>query len=218
LLPLPDNPYPAHETVEVRVGKTPYVRFDLNDYSVPHTHVRRTLVVIADENTVRILAGNEVVAQHARSYDKAAQVEDPAHLADLVEYKRQARRHRGLDRLSVAAPNTKELMVRLAERGVNLGSATASLLRLFDRYGLQHFESAIAEALEKDAPHPKSIRHILDRQARARGEVPPVPVALPDDPRVRELTIRPHMLNQYDSLGKEENNDANEIEPAHIQP
>jgi hypothetical protein len=28
--------------VAAKVGKTPYVRFDTNDYSVPHTHVRRT--------------------------------------------------------------------------------------------------------------------------------------------------------------------------------
>jgi len=38
---------PADERVAVEVGKTPYVRFDLNDYSVPPTHVRRTLVVVA---------------------------------------------------------------------------------------------------------------------------------------------------------------------------
>ncbi|WP_424271240.1 Mu transposase domain-containing protein, partial [Eudoraea sp.] len=25
------------------IGKTPYIRFDLNDYSVPHTHVRHTV-------------------------------------------------------------------------------------------------------------------------------------------------------------------------------
>jgi hypothetical protein len=36
------------ERLAVKVGKTPYVRFDLNDYSVPHTHVRRTLTVLAD--------------------------------------------------------------------------------------------------------------------------------------------------------------------------
>src|SRR6202046_3995750 len=41
LLPLPDNPAPLLERVAVKVGKTPYVRFDLNDYSVPHIHVRR---------------------------------------------------------------------------------------------------------------------------------------------------------------------------------
>ena len=33
LLPLPDNPAPLLERVVVSVGKTPYVRFDLNDYN-----------------------------------------------------------------------------------------------------------------------------------------------------------------------------------------
>ncbi|KVM60342.1 hypothetical protein WJ60_19395 [Burkholderia ubonensis] len=42
LLTLPDNPYPVEEQLAVKVGKTPYVRFDLNDYTIPHTHVRRT--------------------------------------------------------------------------------------------------------------------------------------------------------------------------------
>ena len=41
LLALPDNPYPLIERVAVKAGKTPYVRFDLNDYSIPHTQVRR---------------------------------------------------------------------------------------------------------------------------------------------------------------------------------
>ena len=44
LLALPDNPAPLLERVTVSVGKTPYVRFDLNDYSIPHTHVRRGAV------------------------------------------------------------------------------------------------------------------------------------------------------------------------------
>jgi transposase len=48
LLPMPDNPAPLLEQVAVSVGKTPYVRFDLNDYSVPHTQVRRVLTVLAD--------------------------------------------------------------------------------------------------------------------------------------------------------------------------
>ena len=47
LLLLPDNPYPVVEQVAVKVGKTPYVRFDQNDYSVPHTHVQRALTVLA---------------------------------------------------------------------------------------------------------------------------------------------------------------------------
>ena len=60
LLPLPDNPAPLLERVAVSVGKTPYVRFDLNDYSVPHTHVRRILTVLADPHEVRIADGADI--------------------------------------------------------------------------------------------------------------------------------------------------------------
>jgi hypothetical protein len=67
LLALLEIEFPTDERQPVQVGKTPYVRFDGNDYSVPHTRVCRTLVVVADPRTVRILDGPEVVASHPRS-------------------------------------------------------------------------------------------------------------------------------------------------------
>ena len=76
LLALPENAFPTEERVEVKVGKTPYVRFDLNDYSVPHTHVLRLLTVMASPLEVRILDGATVIARHPRSYDRGAQIED----------------------------------------------------------------------------------------------------------------------------------------------
>jgi len=72
LLPLPNDAFPCDERVEVAVGKTPYVRFDRNDYSVPHNHVRRTLTVLASPSIVRVLDSNEVIATHERCWDGAA--------------------------------------------------------------------------------------------------------------------------------------------------
>ena len=80
LMAVPDNPYALEERVEVQSGKTPYVRFDLNDYSIPHTHVKRSLTVLANAKRVRILDGMAVLAEHSRSYDKAVQIEDSAHV------------------------------------------------------------------------------------------------------------------------------------------
>ena len=71
-------------SVAVSVGKTPYVRFDLNDYSVPHTHVRRVLTVLADPHEVRVVDGATVLACHPRSYDRDAQIELPGHVEALV--------------------------------------------------------------------------------------------------------------------------------------
>lgn len=65
LLALPAEPFPCQERVDVPSHKTPYVRFDLNDYSIPHTHVRRTLQVVATQERVRVLDGTDVVATHA---------------------------------------------------------------------------------------------------------------------------------------------------------
>src|SRR3954453_11432716 len=80
LLPLPTNPPPLLERVEVSVGKTPYVRFDLNDYSVPHTQVRRGPRGAAPPPGVRVVDGRHLLACHRRSYDKGAQVEVATHL------------------------------------------------------------------------------------------------------------------------------------------
>jgi len=63
LRPLPDNPYPIYERMAVATRKTPYVRFDLNDYSIPHTHVQRTLTLIADPEEVRVLDGHSLLAR-----------------------------------------------------------------------------------------------------------------------------------------------------------
>src|SRR5450432_150902 len=112
LLPLPDNPAPLLERVEVSVGKTPYIRFDLNDYSVPHTHVRRVLTVLADPLEVRVVDGGAVLACHPRSYDRDAQIEQAGHVEALVEQKRAARQHRATDRLVQAVPASQTLLIR----------------------------------------------------------------------------------------------------------
>jgi hypothetical protein len=135
LIALPDNPYPTAEQVDVSIGKTPYARFDGNDYSVPHTQVRRTLTVAACLTRVRLLDGETVIATHARTFDQGRQIEDPAHIADLVAAKRAARTHRGLDRLAQAVPASQDLLRQAAERGTPLTRATAHLVDLLDAYG-----------------------------------------------------------------------------------
>ena len=200
LLALPDNPFPTDEREAVSAAKTPYVRFDRNDYTIPPTHVRRTLTVVASPTEVRVLDGAAVIAAHPRSYDKGEQVEDPAHIAELTAQKRQARQHRGTDRLARAAPNSAELLTRAAERGENLGSVTAALLRLLDHYGAAELEAAISEALAREVPHPNAVRLALQRRREQRDQPPPLPIALPADKRVRDLVVSPHKLDDYDQL------------------
>jgi transposase len=203
LLPLPDAPFPTEERRELGVGKTPYVRFDLNDYSVPHELSRRTVVLLAGPQTLRILHEGTVVAEHRRSFDRGQQIEDPGHIEGLVQAKRQAKEHRGFDRLAAAAPESRELLSQLAQRGCNLGHATVCLLRLLDEFGAERFRGAVREALRRDLPHHHAVRQVLEAGRRAAGLRPAIPVALPDDPRVRNLIVRPHPLESYDALTRD---------------
>jgi len=205
LLALPDNPYPLYECAAVTAHKTPYVRFDLNDYSIPHTHVGRTLTLTADLEQVRILDGPRVVACHPRSFDKGAQVEDPAHVTGLIAEKHTARRHRATNRLVSAAPAVETLLVRAAERGHNLGSITSRLMQLLARYGASELQAATLEALARDVPHPNAVRLVLERRREERREPPPIAVNLPEHVRAKDLPVTSHPLDTYDKLNETPN-------------
>ena len=213
LLALPANPFPTEERSAVSVGKTPYARFDWNDYSIPYTHVRRTLTVLATLDTVRILDGQVLLATHPRSFDRGAQIEVLAHIEGLVAHKRAGRAHRAQDRLHYAAPSAQALFLRAAERGAHLGVLTRGLLALLASHGASALEAAIAAALAEDAAHLGVVRHFIDAHANARGQRPPVAVVLPDDPRVHAINVRPQALSAYDQLTPETTNEHPEDDP-----
>jgi transposase len=197
LLALPADGFPVAERVEVRVGKTPYVRFDHNDYSVPHDQVRRVLTVVATTAEVRVLDAQTEIARHARSWGAKQVVEDPAHIAALVAEKQEAAQARGVDRLLHAVPECRALIEAAAERGHVIGRLVRGLGEELDRYGSARVGAAVHEVLAADAPHLTAVRQVLDRQPGP----PPLGVALPDDARVRDLRVEPHALGTYDRLG-----------------
>jgi hypothetical protein len=156
--------------------------------------------VLADTDRLRIVDGQAIVASHPRSFDRGQQIEEPAHIQALVVWKRQARRHRATDRLAQAAPSSRTLLVRAAESGANLGSITASLVQLLERYGASQLDAAIIEALERDVPHPNAVRLALERRRDDRRQAPPVALTLPAHVQARDKAVRAHSLEIYDQL------------------
>jgi transposase len=208
LLPLPAHPFETDVMRTVVSGKTPYVRFDRNSYSIPHTHVRRPLTLLASPTTVRVIAGAEEIARHGRSYDTGQIIEQAAHVLALVAATRQDNPSSARDRLRLAVPAVATLLERLAARGESLRVHIARLLALLDDYGPQELAAAIAGALERDALGAGAIAHLLETRRRQRGLKPPIPIALPDRPGVRDLDVTPHRLETYDELTRSDPGDA----------
>ncbi len=201
LLPLPEHPFPTDTLRAVSSGKTPYVRFDKNDYSIPHTLIKKPLTLVASESVVRVLDGELEVARHKRSWGVRQQVEDEHHLAALATEKRKARDHRGRNRLFSACHAAQPFLAEVALHGGHLGGTTSRLLRLLDQFGASELDAALAEAHQRGAFAAQSVAHVLDQRRRARGAPVPIEIALSSDPRVQSLVVTPHSLDRYDRLG-----------------
>jgi len=205
LLPLPKLPFETDERVEAHVGKTPYVRFDLNDYSVDPKCVGRTIVVVASLARVRIQDGATTVAHHVRCWDRGQQIESPEHVAELVQQKSRARKGRGLQRLTKAVPSAQKLLSCAAERGgANIGNITHRLLVLLDATPAAELEIAVAQAVARGTPHVGAVRQILELQRVERGRPPAAVQRIVHEPRAARVVVKPHDLAQYDQVRSKE--------------
>jgi transposase len=200
LLPVPATCAPVALVQPTASGKTPYVRFDTNDYSIPAELVRKSLTLVATHDVVRVLDGNVEVARHARCWDKRQLVDDPVHTRLLRDRKRESREHGGRHRLFAACPHGHPFLDAVARQGGHLGGTTSTLLRLLDTHGARALDRALAQAIEARAFAAHSVAHLIAAPTRARREPPPIPVVLPDDPRARNLAVPVRDLAVYDAI------------------
>lgn len=200
LLPKPVHPFPTDLVLPVRAAKTIYVRFDLNDYSIPPEAVGRQLTLVASDSLVRILEGTAEIARHPRTYDRHQPVLDPAHQEAVLKTKRKAFDATPGGRLALAVPESKALIDLAFAQGESAGSQTAQLLKLLDVYGPAALRRAIHEALERNTPRASSVAFLLRRQQRS---VPaPMAVDLSRHPEAQAIEVRPHDLETYDELSR----------------
>jgi hypothetical protein len=201
LLPPPLHPFPTERIETVRSHKTIYIRFDLNDYSIPPEMVGRPLTLAASDTTVRILDGAVELVRHRRSYDRQQQILDPAHREAVLQSKRRAFHATPGGRLEQAAPESKTLLDLAFAQGESAGSQTAQLLNLLDEFGSTALRRAITEALERNTPRASSVAFLLRRQGKPRRAL----VDLSHHPQAQSVDVRPHDLETYDELARPQN-------------
>jgi transposase len=203
LLPLPAHAFDADLIVSARSGKTIYIRFDLNDYSIPPEMVGRELTLQVSPTTIRILNGTVTVAAHRRSWDRHRIIEDPAHRQALLEEKRRAMGSSPSGRLRLAVPESETLLDEAFRRGESVGRSTTKLIELLDDYGADALRSAIRLALERETPRVSSVAWLL-HQRRRSDKLRVRPVDLDRRPDLADLHVQPHDSDIYDGLSRKE--------------
>jgi transposase len=207
LLSLPAHPFETDLVIPVRSAKTIYVRFDLNDYSIPPSAVGRALTLAASETAVRILEGSSEVARHRRSYDRHQRVEDPVHIDTLLEEKRRARGSLPRARLNDAVPAAEAFLEACFQRGESVAATTERLLLLLDDYGAVELSAAVAEALARQTPRLSSVAFLLAQHRRTAQRKVALPVELSRRPDLRDIYVKPHGSETYDELAHRDDED-----------
>ncbi|TAJ18298.1 MAG: IS21 family transposase [Dehalococcoidia bacterium] len=209
LLPLAQHRPGTDLMIQVRSQKTPYIRFDLNDYSIPPEVVGRPLTLLASGSSVRLLDGASEVARHPRSFDRHERVENPAHIEALLRLKGKADGLTRANRLVAAVPLADAFLSAAVERGESLSRLTDKLTRLLSDYGEDLLTKALQEALEKGTPNASSVAYLLQRLMRTLKRRPPLPVSISKRPELADLVVSPHDARSYDALhaAEEESHD-----------
>jgi hypothetical protein len=197
MLPLPAEAFLAARVEQPTADSLSLVRFDTNDYSVPTAYAHHKLTVVGTVDAVRIVAGDHVVAEHRRCWDREQVTYDPVHYLALLERKPGA--------LDFAAPlEGWELPVcfgvlrrRLeAEFGGPGTRRFIKVLRLLERASPRELTRAVERALELGVADADAVRLILEH----RGEEAVDLFCLDGRPHLKRVAVPAPDLLAYASL------------------
>ena len=162
LLPLPPARFEACAKATVRVSSISLVRYKTNDYSVPTQFGHRQVLVKAYVHRIVIVSGCDVIATHARSYEREVTIYDPLHYLALLEHKSRA-----LDQAAPLAgwqlPECFAQLRRLLEARLKKHAAREyiQVLRLLETFPLAEVAAAIEQALGLNTISFDAVRHLV---------------------------------------------------------
>lgn len=191
------NPKEQHIS---RSGKTPWINFDLNSYSIPPEFVGRSVSTEADDLMVKILSEGTVIASHVRSYDRNRFVEDKKHVDQLIKHKRFGRGALFRESIIKEYPQLEGLLEKLFAQGADVNSTVRKLYKLKHQFGRDIFETTINAFKDGKFTSIQMLTLSMINHQRSLKVPPSIPIELPNNQVIREMTINSHPLENYDIL------------------
>jgi len=197
MLGFPAESFEPRRVAQTKASSLSLVRFDGNDYSVPTRCAHHEVTVLGGIDEISIASGAEVVARHARCWDKEQVFFDPLHYLALLERKPGAFDHaRPLECWEL--PDCFALLRRRLESTPG-GARTREyikVLRLLEKAAVDELAGAVTVALDIGATGSDAIALILaHRQERPVGLF-----SLDGHPHLESFVIDPPDLGVYDTL------------------
>ena len=196
LKPLPPIPADTGITHTVRANNRFRVKLDTNRYSVPSLYASQRLVLKSFADRLCIYHDHKLIATHIRSYDRHRDFENPDHVKDLLDQRRQARNAKLLLDFYTLCPRAEEYYRQLQEHRFNPRLHIAKIMGLREVYGPDKVARAVQDAFEFEAFSSDYIANILEQ--RDRLTVQPGPLHLTRRQDLLDVELAPVDLSIYE--------------------
>ncbi len=196
LQPLPSIPADTGITDTVRANNRFRVVLDTNRYSVPSLYASQRLRLKTFADRLCIYHDQKLIATHTRSYDRYRDFENPDHVKDLLEQRRQARNAKMLLSFYALCPLAQQYHRPLQDRRLNPRIHIAKIMALSEVYGPDKVARAIEDAFEFAAFSSDYIANILEQ--RERLTVQPGPLHLTRRQDLLDVELAPVDVSIYD--------------------
>ena len=183
LRPLPAAPFDTDEIVSVVVNSHARVHFDGNRYSVPVELARKTALVRANADEVRVHYQERQWACHPRSYDRGQLICHADHQLGALKKRRRVRATEVEEQFDALGEEARKFHLELRRRPIRTSVHLRRLLMLVRVYGRQDVIAAIVRALEYHTYDAAYVETILLQERRRRE----LPSPLPPRPKRQEL-------------------------------
>jgi transposase len=200
LIPLPEKKESPPRKMILKADRYGYVHFDRNLYSVPLAAAGIPLTLWVYEDIVAISDGKEELVRHRRSYDAGEKIEDRRHRDEIEAYKNKPRISHAIQKLSDGLPDLQPLIHQWIQFHLDTKALTNFISKAKALHGPDLVNQIIVRAHKQRASRIEDLSRYLYESLQEVEPNPPLNLTLPDNPSVRDLTIRSHDLNLYDDL------------------
>jgi hypothetical protein len=160
----------------------------------------KTLTLKASAHQLRFYNGQDLVAEHVRSYEKYLPFELPEHRKGLLAKRRSAQGAKLTESFLAMGELAKAYMHGMLAAELHLPYHVAKIMNLVARFGQTEVLGAIERALVFKAFGGPYIQNIIF-QCRARRGAPELPpLKLASRPEWSDITVEDHNLDMYDAL------------------
>lgn len=162
----------------ISVSSTCLVQYDSNHYSVPSSYARKRISLRAYADRVVLIAHQQVVATHQRSFKKHDYRFEPWHYVPLLKQKPGALR----DGAPFLAWNLPQALITIKQRYLQRLRGDrdfVELLLLIQTYDMETVAMACELALEEKTIHLPAIINLINRLVEPVFESLPNPLAYP---------------------------------------